>query len=152
MSNEHLKEKGWTQEELLHLDKHFSPKQEGKLVVGLLLLLLVFAVIGVPYAYALLAQIIPSALLYTVLLLVGSGLGGVFGVLLTDLDRLQHHHHLVLVFLTPVLATVSLFVSMQSLSSGIFAHNVYIASVIYAIGFVIPYAILIKHRWNLKKQ
>jgi hypothetical protein len=152
MKHKHLKKKGWSDDELIHLEKHFSPKQEGKFLIFILLLLLGFAVIGVPYAYALLSQIIPSALLYTVLLLVGAGLGAVFGVLLTDIDRLQHHHHLVLVTITPILSITSLIVSMNLVTTGLFAHNVYIASLIYAFGFVVPYAILITHRWNLKKQ
>lgn len=152
MNQNRLREKGWSEEEIQHLNQHYSPKKEATVITIFSLLMLLFALIAVPYAYAILSQIIPSALLYTVLLFVASGLGAVFGMLLIDVDRLLHHHHIALAIIIPLISVTSMFVSMKNLYFGVFSHNAYIASTIYAIGFVIPYLVMIRHRWNLKKQ
>lgn len=143
-----LQEAGWSQKEIDHLNKHYNPLPEGRVVIALLAVLLLFAVIGVPYAYSLLGQVIPTAIFYAILVLVAGLLGCSFAVLISDLNRLTQHHHIFLMVLIPLLAAIACVVSLSHVSSGLFAHNVYIASTLYTASLILPYAGIIIAKWN----
>ena len=144
---ERLRSKGWSKDELEYLENNFSFRAVESILIVLLLLLLLFAVVGVPYTYVLLAQVIPSALLYAVLLLVSASLGVMFALLLSDIDSFTHKHHTALMISIPVACLLAFFASFSFVTTGLFEHNVYIAAVIYSVGFVASYATVLK-KWT----
>ncbi|MFT4250562.1 MAG: hypothetical protein ACMXYD_04330 [Candidatus Woesearchaeota archaeon] len=141
-----LAARGWSEDELEHLDNNFSFRSVDSVLIVLLLLLLVFAVVAVPYTYVLLAQVIPSSLLYASLLLVSSALGVMFALLLSDIDLVTRKHHTALMFSIPVACVLAFVASFSFVTTGLFEHNVYIAAVLYAVGFVASYAAIVK-KW-----
>jgi hypothetical protein len=151
MKHEKLKEKGWSQKEVDHLQQHFRPV-ESRLLITMLLVLLLVAVIIVPYVYSLLGQVIPSGLFYTIIVLLAGLLGMSFAVLISDIDRLTNTHHVLLIIVIPIIAVIASFLSFTHVSGGLFAHNVYIASVLYTVSLVLSYGSIIRLKWTLKKQ
>lgn len=147
-----LRERGWGQEEIDHLTKHFSPRHEGFFLLLILSGLLLFALFGVPYAYAFLGHVLTDQLFYLLLVVVGAPLGAVFGVLLVDMYRLTHRHHTFLLVAIPAVCVGATAWSIASVSaaapSGAFTHNALIGGLVYAVSFIAPYAFLVKQEWN----
>lgn len=147
-----LRKKGWNDDELTRLKGVFSPRGEGIFLLIIFFLLLAFANIGVPYAYAVIGHLLIDDLFYLLLIVVGAPLGAVFGVLLVDMYRLNHQHHIVLLVCIPLVSAFSTFwaISVVSASapSGAYTHNALIGALIYAIAFIAPYAFLVIQEWN----
>ena len=147
-----LRERGWSEEELAELESKFSARQEGGFLLFVFFLLLAFAVVGVPYAYAVLGHLLADALFYLLLVVVAAPLGAVFGVLLVDMYRLSHKHHVWLLVTLPLVCVLSMYLAVSytavSAPQGAFTHNALISALIYGFSFIAPYAFLIKQEWN----
>lgn len=149
---DHLEKRGWSKEELDHLKKNFWIKEEKILLSVLGIALLLATIIGVPFAYGFLGQILPEALFQIMIFMIGLPLGWMFGVFLVDFDRLSHKHHILLIIWTPIIAIAAAmfaFIQINTMTlPGGYTHNALIGALVYAISFMIPYGYLVKHEWN----
>lgn len=147
-----LREKGWQEEELSELQNVFTPRREGIFLLVIFFALLAFATIGVPYAYAVLGNLLIDDLFYLLLIVVGAPLGATFGLLLVDMYRLNHQHHVALLVAIPLVSALATYWAISVVGatapSGAHTHNALIGALIYAISFIAPYAFLVKQEWN----
>ena len=147
-----LRERGWNDQEIADLQERFSPRHEGFFLLFVLMLLLLFAIFGVPYVYALLGHLLTDNLFYTLLVIVGVPLGAVFGVLLVDMYRLNRNHHTALLISVPLVCTGAagwaMTAAAASAPAGAYSHNALIAALVYAVSFIAPYAFLVRQEWN----
>ena len=144
--------RGWEPHEIEHLKQHYKPSSESRMLTIGALLMMALAALIVPYTYGRIGMFLTEALFHVTLMLITIPVGGLFGILLSDLNRLDKRHHTVLLFAVPTLAFISgmvLFNHSNSLAvSGQYLHNAFIAAFIYAASFTIPYAFVIYHQWN----
>ena len=149
-----LRKRGWSEEELADLDKRYTPRREGVFLMVVFLSLLLFAVTGVPYAYAVIGHLLVDQVFYLLLVVVGTPLGAVFGILLVDMYRFSRNHHLALLLFTPLLCVGATYVSIAYAAAnapvGAFTHNALIGALVYAVSFIAPYAFLVMQEWNSK--
>lgn len=147
-----LRERGWDEDELEHFQRVFSPRKEGRFLLVIFFLLLAFATMGVPYAYAVIGHLLSDDLFYLLLILIGAPLGAVFGVLLVDMYRLSHQHHVALLVSIPLACGVFTYWAISFVTSvapvGAVSHNALIGALIYAVSFSAPYAFLVIQEWN----
>ncbi len=155
---ERLIAKGWSEDEINHLKKHFNPEKESHLIVGSIIVMLIIASIAIPYGYVLLGTMLAeslsevsvssfNALFHIVLVVIGLPLGSAFGIFLVDLDRLEKMHHVILLLSVPLfIAGVSFFISRLISEAGI--QNAIIGAVLYAVSFITPYAYIVRREWN----
>lgn len=147
-----LRERGWDEQEIEHFQRVFEPRKEGVFLLVVFFCLLAFATVGVPYAYAVIGHLLSADLFYLLLILVGAPLGAVFGVLLVDMYRLTHQHHVALLASIPLSCGVFTYWSISFVNSmapvDAISHNALIGALIYAVSFSAPYAFLVIQEWN----
>ncbi len=149
-----LRSQGWSEQELIHLQRHYSPVKESAFLLILVIFLLFFSAFVISYAYALLSLLLRPELFYAVIALTGISLGAVFGVLLVDIDRLDRYHHIILLISIPLISGFGMYLAFldihSSLIPGSFIHDAVKSSLIYSFSFLLPYMFWVIYQWNLK--
>ena len=91
--------------------------------------------------------------LYLIIIILGIVFGLLFELVIRSIEHLEKRHHILLVFLIPLIALANLFV-ITNISNNVMAklsliniHNSFAVSIIYASSFVLPYII---YRFVLK--
>jgi len=145
--------KGWSDAELIDLMRRHKPKKEERLFVVASFLVLGLIASVVPFVYGFLGGIFSSLVFYLLLGLLGACFGAVLGVLFIDLERLDHRHHIVLLFVIPIVlfASSHWFLSLGFLQfAELFSHNALIGGLVYASLFTMLYAFMVAKEWNLR--
>ena len=149
-----LLHRGWSYEEIIDLhNRPYRPNKEHRLVVVFSFIVLAAVAITIPFAYGVFAGILTSLLFYFILGVFALCFGAVLGLLFSDLERLDHKHHIVLLFVLPILlfASAHWFMSQGfAYAQGVFAHNALIGGLVYACLFTITYAFMVAKEWNLR--
>lgn len=148
-----LLHKGWSDEEIIDFHRRHTPKKEHRLLVVLGFALTLLTAATIPYVYGVFAMILPSTLFYVVLAVLGLAFGSVIGILFVDLERLDHKHHVVLLFVIPIVlfASAHWFMSFGfATAESTFVHNALIGGLVYACAFTMTYAVVVSREWNLR--
>lgn len=149
-----LRERGWSENELAHLKQNFWIKEEHSLFAVAGLVLMAIAAIFVPFAYGVIGRILTEGVFWVSLIFLGIPLGSMFGLLLIDLDRLEKHHHVNIIWMATLVILVSVWAALNYLNAtapaGAFTHNALIGAIVYAVSFIVPYAALTVKEWNYR--
>ena len=93
--------------------------------------------------------------LYFIIIILGIVFGLLFELVIRSIEHLEKRHHIMLVFLIPLIALANLFVitnisnNAMSKLNLINIHNSFVVSIIYAGSFVLPYLV---YRFVLKVE
>lgn len=146
--------RGWSDDEIIDLhNRPYKPNKEHRLVVLCSFVVLGAVVVSIPFGYGVFGGILTSLIFYFVIGILGLCFGAVLGLLFSDLERLDHKHHIVLLFVLPILlfASAHWFMSQGfAYAGGLFSHNALIGGLIYAISFTVTYAFMVAKEWNLR--
>ena len=151
---ERLEKRGWDRKEIV---KAFGIIRDAKhnnstlflqkRIYWILLLILIAA------NFAISAALMPALIalrgffLYFIIAVVAVGFGLLFEILIRSIEHLEKKHHLLLVFLIPIIALANIFF-ISNLSNRLInelnlgnMHNSITIAVVYAASFVLPYLI-----------
>ncbi len=147
-----LLHRGWSDHEILdYYERVQSPKKEHRLVVVFAFIVLGAVAITIPFAYGVFGSILPALLFYLVLSMVGVCFGAVLGLLFADLERLDRKHHIVVLFVLPLLifsSTHWFLIQGFTYADNLFLHNTLISGLVYSSMFTLAYAVMVAKEWN----
>ncbi len=149
-----LKEKGWTEQELKKaetiLEGHLEHnKKFSKLVFWSALVVILFANLAVDLVLVPFLIVFSAAVLYSVIVLLGVSFGFLYNHLISSVGKMHKWHHAWTNILVPVIAVMNIFIIFFSsnffiskLESNPVTQNPWVAGVVFAFAFVLPYAVL----------
>ncbi len=159
-----LQAKGWSEEEIAHAKQVLVEAENKKhpRIVALekalywILLIIVFvaAVAGTWLIQPFLIFISVSGAIF-IIFIFGLIFGSLASILLKDLDNIAIHHHLIITLVIPVCAIITSYLitaqakEASQLINIATKHNPLLLGIIYSIGALIPFAILL---WYERKE
>ena len=103
----------------------------------------IITVILVPF----LVMLQDKVTLYIIVMIMGIVFGALFNFLLSDIERLDHHHHVMTGVVIPVLAVINVYIMVNvskavgTIISVTVNQNALVISIIYVAMFIVPYII-----------
>lgn len=148
-----LQEKGWSEEEIRKAeqtlenaerhDVHFS-----KIVFWSALVVIIFANLVVSLVLIPFLIVLNKWVLYSIIVLLAGTIGFLYNFLIMDIGHLEKKHHLLAGIIVPVLALANMIVMVLAANKFIsdlqvenVQHNPWIVAVVFAVAFILPYAV-----------
>ena len=144
-----LKEKGWSEKEILHAEEVLEKTigydvQLSKIVFWSALVVIIFAnvlisLILIPFLIA-----FKPLFLYGIVVLLGGTIGFLYKFLITDIAHLKKKHHILASILVPFIALANMVVMVlvsnkYAVDFNVELQNPWIVAVIFSAAFIIPY-------------
>lgn len=158
----HLKKKlhlkGWSKEEIAHAERVFKEAEKKKhphvrhLEKSLYWFTLIIGIMGTFLTSLVLIPILlvnSDAWSYVMTGFFGLLLGSLIIIIIKDMHWLEHHHHLSIALLIPIVAIFNFFIvvnrlNLLSYSIGfVKTHNPLLVGTVYLVCFVIPYGLFL---------
>lgn len=159
-----LEKRGWSRKDIIKAvdsiknAKNSKPKDAvfiEKRIFWILLVLVIAANFAVSIALLPLIFALRGVLLYAALILLGSGFGFLFELVIRSIEHLEKRHHVFLAIFITLAALLNLFI-ISNISNNL-AKTLNLASynrpiavaLVYSVSFVLPYIV---YRFVLKKE
>lgn len=151
-----LKKRGWTEKEIdktlkiireARKNKHPVIKFLDKIVYWIALVITIIGNFIISVALIPFLLTLNSFQLYLIIITVGIAFGLLFELLIRSITHLETKHHLFYGFIIPIIAIINVFLitNVANYFEKIFLikniYNPLIVSIVYAIAFILPYAI-----------
>lgn len=153
MRKEHLRRKGWKENEIDHaaaiLEKEtMHLKHITKIVLWSALLLIVLGNIIVSLVLVPFLIVLNQYVLYGFIVILGAMIGFLYNFLIKDIGTLERKHHLSASVIIPILAVINMVV-MVFVANGFISelninnspHNPWIVAIVFSVSFILPYII-----------
>ncbi|NQV91996.1 hypothetical protein HQ489_05990 [Candidatus Woesearchaeota archaeon] len=149
-----LIEKGWTEQELRKAEKilegHLEQNNQfSKIVFWSALVVIIFANLAVSLVLVPFLILFSAIVLYSVIILLGISFGFLYNHLISSIGTMHQKHHLLTNILVPIIAILNIVVVVfatkffiNKLESHPVTQNPLIVGIVFAVAFVVPYAIL----------
>lgn len=158
-----LQAKGWTQEEISHAQLILSKAEQEKhprivalekaLYWFLLLVVLVGSIAGTWLIEPFLIFISRLGAIF-IIFVFGIIFGALASILIKDMEDLAPHHHLIITLIIPISAIITSYLitsrahEASQLINITTQHNPLLLGIMYSIGALIPFAILLWFEWR----
>ncbi|PIN87787.1 hypothetical protein COV12_02015 [Candidatus Woesearchaeota archaeon CG10_big_fil_rev_8_21_14_0_10_32_24] len=149
-----LIEKGWTERELRKAEKFMEHDVQqstsfSRVVFWSALIVIIFANLTVSLIVVPFLIVFSATILYFMMILLGVSFGFLYNHLITSVGEMHKSHHFWTNILVPIIAIVNLVIMffashffISKLESHPITQNPLTAGIVFAIAFVVPYAIL----------
>jgi hypothetical protein len=159
-----LLNKGWQEHEIDHAEKIIDRKDANdihfaRVVFWSALIVVIFGNLIVSLVLIPFLIVLNSFTLYAAIILLAGSVGFLYNLLITDIQHLERKHHITAGILIPLLAIMNMIIMVITANRLITAvdvknplHNPFLAGVVFAIAFLIPYFLgLVKEKWLSSK-
>ncbi|MBT3836045.1 hypothetical protein HOD05_02135 [Candidatus Woesearchaeota archaeon] len=149
-----LKEKGWTEQELKKAERIMEhdvqqSKSFSRLVFWSALIVILFANLAVSLVLIPFLIVFSAVVLYSVIVLLGISFGFLYNFLISTVGTMHKGHHRWTNILVPIVAMINIIIVVlasnffiSKLESNPVTQNPFMAGIVFAIAFVLPYMIL----------
>lgn len=168
ITRERLEKKGWSDEEIekaltiiqsAEEKKHPHIKLLDKSIYWIGLLLIIFGNIAFSIFLMPLLVTIEGLSLYIIIILLAGTFGVLMSILIKDIENLEKHHHLALLFVVPIVGLINFGIVVNIANHDKIAtllevhHNPFIIGLVYLAGFLLPYTYLVfEEKWQKQKK
>ena len=149
-----LQTKGWSKEEIEHAKRIFRKAEKNKnrkikIFEQITYIILVLGVLAISFTGA---ALIEPFLLFVkplpalgIIFILGIIFGGIISALVKHIEKIELHHHLIISLIVPTSAIITsiLIVREAKIINTNMEHNPLLLGIIYSIGCLIPFGILI---------